>query len=98
LICGGRNSSKTKIIICSGRDSCCKQETIDWLDLYNIEYDELYMRAENDNRADYIIKEEFWKIIQDRHNILCLFDDRDSVVHHARKCGFDVYQVNYGDF
>jgi len=30
--------------------------------------------------------------------IEAMFDDRNQVVDHARKLGFNVFQVNYGDF
>lgn len=87
-----------KIIICSGRDSICRQETIDWLYVHDIQYDELLMRKEKDNRKDSIIKEEFWKYLTDKYYIVTMFDDRNQVVDHARNLGFSVFQVNYGDF
>jgi predicted kinase len=87
-----------KIIICSGRDGCCEQETKKWLDFYGIEYDDFYIRKPNDSRKDYIVKEEMWKEIVKKYYVVCMYDDRDQVVHHGRKLGFDVFQVNYGNF
>jgi predicted kinase len=87
-----------KVIVCSGRDAICRSKTVAWLAYYGLTFDELFMRAENDNRADYEIKQEFWEEISDKYNVLFMVDDRDQVVHHARRLGFTVLQVDYGDF
>jgi len=88
------------IIICSGRERTqeCEDLTKEWLDLYNIEYDWILMRKEKDMRADYVIKEEMWREICKNYYIEAMFDDRNQVVNHARKLGFNVFQVNEGDF
>jgi predicted kinase len=86
------------ILVCSGRDGSCYQHTVDWLIKHSIPFDGLYMRTAGDNRKDYIIKEEMWKVISNEYNILAMFDDRDQVVNHARKVGFTVFQVADGDF
>lgn len=87
-----------KVIVCSGRDFVCVVETTDWLANYGLTYDHLYMRKPDDNRPDYVIKQEFWEEISDKYNVLFMVDDRDQVVHHARRLGFTVLQVDYGDF
>jgi len=87
-----------KVVICSGRDGSCVVETTDWLANYGLTYDHLYMRKPDDNRPDYIIKQEFWEHISSKYNVLFMVDDRDQVVHHARRLGFTVLQVDYGDF
>lgn len=87
-----------KIVICTGRDGVCATETKSWLSGYEIEYDEFHIREVNDCRKDYLIKEEIWKDINSRYNIVCIYDDRDQVVHHARSLGIAVFQVDYGNF
>ena len=88
-----------KSIIMSGRDSVCRKETEDWLDLYDIPYDHLYMRAESDNRKDSIVKRElFDKHIRDKFNIKLVLDDRNQVVDMWRDLGLKVFQVASGDF
>jgi len=88
------------IIICSGREANqqCEDLTKQWLDFHGIEYDWILMRKEGDMRADYIVKEEMWKKICDSYFIEAMFDDRNQVVNHARSLGFNVFQVNEGDF
>jgi len=87
-----------KIVICTGRDGSCATETKSWLYCYGVEYDEFHIREENDCRKDYLIKEELWQDINSRYNIVCIYDDRDQVVHHARSLGIAVFQVDYGNF
>ena len=86
------------IVICSGRDESGRKGTEDWLELHGVPYDKLYMRKEKDNRKDWIVKAEMWREIQKDYNIIAMIDDRDQVVRFARNMGFDVFQVNYGDF
>lgn len=87
-----------KIYLCSGRDGSCRNETIQWLKENKVYYDDLFMREAGDKRPDWQVKEEMWKHICENHYIVAMFDDRNQVVDHARSLGFDVFQVNYGDF
>lgn len=89
-----------EIIIFSGRDSICREETETWLAENNINYHDLFMRAKNDNRKDSIIKRELYdREIKDKFNVLFVLDDRNQVVDMWRKdLGLTCLQVNYGDF
>lgn len=86
------------IIICSGRDEVCRELTEKWLKDNEIHYEKLYMRPANNTEPDFIIKERMWREICHDRYIQAIFDDRNQVVDHARRLGFNVYQVNYGDF
>jgi hypothetical protein len=88
-----------KVILLSGRDESCREETDKWLDRWGIFYDQLIMRTANDNRKDSIIKEElFNEHIKNKYNIHAVFDDRDQVVAVWRKLGLKCFQVEYGHF
>jgi len=87
-----------KIIICSGRDGVCKEETKSWLTKNSIAYHRLLMRKANDCRKDYIIKEELWREIVKEYYIEFMLDDRQQVVNHARRLGFKVFQVEQNMF
>lgn len=82
-----------KIILCSGRDEVCRPETEEWLDRNGIGYRELLMRPKGDMRKDSVVKEEMWRDLVTRYNILGMFDDRKQVIDHARKHGFTVFDV-----
>lgn len=86
------------IILCSGRPERSRKDTEQWLEDHGIRYDKLYMRKDGDNRPDFTVKEELWREILKHNNILCMFDDRQQVVDHARKLGFTVFQVAPGNF
>lgn len=94
-------SEKYKIIFFSGRDEVCRDQTIEWLsnNLKCGEF-ELYMRQQNDNRKDSIVKKEmFDKYIRDKYFIESVIDDRQQVVDMYRKeIGLTVMQVDYGNF
>lgn len=91
--------TNTKIVLLSGRDSVCREETERWLRHHNIPYNELYMRAEGDRRKDSIVKEELYRRhVEPQYNVNAVFDDRNQVVDLWRRLGLVCLQVNYGFF
>lgn len=92
-------SEEYEIILVSGRDASCREETIEWLDKHGIKFDGLFMRPENDFRKDSIIKREIYESkIKDKYNVLIVFDDRDQVVETWRELGLKCAQVEPGKF
>lgn len=94
--------SKTKgtsIIVLSGRDSRCRDDTIRWLRSHSVMFHDLFMRPEGDTRADYVVKKELYlENIKGLYNVLGVFDDRNQVVHLWRHLGLTCFQVGYGWF
>jgi hypothetical protein len=95
----------TYIIIVSGRDGTCKDETLKWLADNNIPFDEFYMRDhtlvdEKGNKLDdTVIKKDIYEQwIKPRFNVRFVLDDRDRVVKMWREQGLKVLQVAEGDF
>lgn len=92
-------STGTPIVLMSGRDGICRQDTIKWLVKHDIPYDELWMRAPGDTRKDAIIKRElFDQYVRGRYNVKYVLDDRNQVVEMWRSMGLKVLQVEEGDF
>lgn len=92
-----------EVIFFSGRDSVCRPQTIDWLCLHfgwQVSDFQLYMRAQNDNRKDSIIKKElFDSYVKEKYFVDFVIDDRDQVVDMWRQeLGLTCLQVDYGDF
>jgi predicted kinase len=88
------------VIIVSGRpsDKACNATT-DWLKMYGVEYDHLFMRAGGDFRDDTIIKQEILdKILKwiPKEQILFAVDDRPRVIRMWRENGICVYDVGEG--
>lgn len=85
------------IILISGRDEVCRHETEKWLDRNEIKYDELFMRKQNDNRKDSIVKEEIYVTdIYPNYDVKFWLDDRNAVVDTVRnKLNLPCFQVNY---
>jgi predicted kinase len=92
-------SKGRKIIIVTGRDAVCRDMTVDWLTTYNIYFDHIFMRPENDFRKDTVIKKEIYENhIVDNYNIIAVYDDRLSVVLDTwHKLGLFVFNVNQGN-
>lgn len=89
----------TKVIIMSGREDCCKEDTIRWLEKYDVPFDDVFMRKTGDKRPDYIIKDELIREnVQDNYHVIYGLDDRNSVVNHNREMGYRILAVAPGDF
>lgn len=84
------------MIIVSGRSDEYITQTIEWLTDNGVFYDELHMRKADDHRADYIIKGEIADKIQQTHEIICVFDDRKSVVNMWVDRGIWVFDCGQG--
>lgn len=93
-------STDSTVIIMSGRDGSCYDETLSWLADNGIKFNSLYMREAGDMRPDWIVKHElFQKHVAGRHRIRYVLDDRDQVVDLWRnKLGLPTWQVANGDF
>ena len=88
-----------KVIIVSGREDSCMDLTKEWLEFYNIPYDDIFMRKKDDFRKDSIIKKEiFENEINPKYNVLFVYDDRNQVVKTWRELGVKVFQVEEGNF
>lgn len=86
------------VIICTGRDGIAEYGTKKWLSNYGIKYDEFYIRKEKDMRPDWVVKEEMWRDIATKFQIIGMFDDRLQVVRRARSLGLKVFNVEYNNF
>lgn len=91
-------ATKYPIIFVSGRDGCCRSETIKWLNKHFPFASNLYMRCERDMRKDDIVKEEIVKDICQDFYPRFLVDDRKQVTYHLRCIGLPVFQVDFGLF
>lgn len=96
------HSAGNKIVFVTARSEGERDITTRWLKdksgLYGI-YEKLYMRTEEDNRDDTIIKEELLgELREDGYDPWLVLDDRDRVVVKWRELGLRCLQVAPGDF
>jgi hypothetical protein len=89
-----------RIILMSGRDEVCRQQTEMWLDAQAVPYEALYMRPHKDNRKDSIVKADLYRRhIEGRYDVAWVVDDRDQVVRMWREeLGLTCLQVAEGNF
>ena len=88
------------IIIFSGRDAVCRDQTTRWLYDNDITYHFLYMRPEGNNEKDAIIKRRLYdQYVNGVFEVRLVLDDRNQVVDMWRKdLGLTCFQVDYGNF
>ena len=86
--------------IFSGRSDQTQRDTVSWLYDKDIEFAKLVMRKEGDHQPDTKLKkswlDKYFPI--DKKNLLCTFDDRQSVVDMWRENGVTCFQVAPGNF
>lgn len=88
-----------KIVVVSGRDAACREETYEWLVRHNVPFDELLMRDQGSQLKDSIVKHDIYHgKIAPKYNVIGVFDDRNQVVEMWRSMGLRCYQVQLGDF
>lgn len=87
------------VIIFSGRDGICKNDTIQWLQDNEIDYQKLFMREAGNTEKDSIVKRRmFEENIRGKYFIEYVLDDRNQVVEMWRNMGLTCLQVADGDF
>lgn len=84
------------VVILTGRSDVAESITRRWLQLHGVQYSELVMRKQSDNRKDVQIKEEYMRSIG-LENILCAFDDLPHVAYHMRGLGVTCHLVTHYD-
>lgn len=87
------------VIYCSARMEKFRKITVDWLRVAGMPNSALYLRADDDFRADAVVKREFLEVIRSRG--FCpklVIDDRSSVVAMWRAEGLLCLQPAPGDF
>jgi tRNA uridine 5-carbamoylmethylation protein Kti12 len=93
------NSYPNKVIIVSGRDGVCSNDTVEWLIDNDIKFDNLFMRPAGNLEPDSIIKERIFDThIRNKYYIEYVLDDRNQVVEMWRSLGLTCLQVADGDF
>lgn len=80
-MCVGYLSEGYHILIVTGRDGCCYNDTVEWLDKHYVPYQKVYSRAEGDTRPDTVIKKEIYdNYIKDSYDVRACVDDRPCMV------------------
>lgn len=84
-----------EVILMSGRDSCCREQTEQWLAKMHIGYNQLLMRPEGNMEKDTIIKERLYREnVEGKFNVALVVDDRPSVIRMWHRLGLPVVSAN----
>lgn len=91
--------NEAAVIVVSGRDGDCREQTESWLGEHMIPFDELHMRDAGDKTNDALVKRRiFDEHIRHRFNVVAVIDDRNRVVRMWRDLGLKCLQAQEGDF
>jgi predicted kinase len=86
-------------IAMSGRKEATRERTEFSLERDDVWYDRLFMRADDDNRKDSIVKRDlFDDFVRDNFDVQFVLDARNQVVNMWRAMGLKCLQVAEGDF
>lgn len=87
-----------RVIFVTGRREQHRLQTAIWLRTHAVPSFALHMRGQYDERSDAELKNAMRLTIEVEHEIVAVFDDRDSVVAMWRQSGLTCLQVAPGDF
>jgi hypothetical protein len=96
-LCNLLYASGIQIILCSGRSEEHRGETVKWLAQQRVNYHDLLLRKDRDNRPDTVVKREMLTAI-DKSKILFVVEDRSRVVEMWRSEGLVCLQCAPGEF
>jgi predicted kinase len=88
------------IVILSGRQSSCCEDTVAWLEGYHIPFDFILMRSAGDRRSDAVIKPELLSDLLTtirKDEIEFVIDDRPRVLRAWLAAGLKVQPVYMGE-
>lgn len=92
-------SAGVPVMVLSGRDGSCEEQTRTWLAEHVANDLPLFMRSAGDSRRDSIVKHElFQSHVAGRFRVKVVLDDRDQVVALWRALGLPCWQVAAGAF
>jgi len=91
-----------RIVILSGRLKTTKDVTKKWLQKFNVPFDVIKMRPDN-NQFKFMPDDDLkqgWldTLFANKEDVFAVFDDRNKVVDMWRSNGLNVFQVAEGDF
>jgi len=93
------DSGTYRLEIVTGRNERFRTLTEHWFTWNEIPFHRITMRADNDHRADHIIKQEILqKFLAEGHVIDFTVDDRQQVVDMWRRHGITCLQCDVGNF
>jgi FMN phosphatase YigB (HAD superfamily) len=88
-----------EVIGLTGRNERYRNETLDWLDTYEICLSELLMRPDDNYQPDHELKPQMLAAAGVKpQQVWLVLEDRDKVVEAWRNLGFSCWQVRPGGY
>lgn len=87
-----------KLWVVSGREDTVRQKTVAWLEAHHVKIDNMLMRPAGCYDTDTVLKKRWMETVIPMERVLCVFEDRQSVVDMWREHGVPCFQVQPGNF
>jgi predicted kinase len=88
-----------RVIVFSGRDGSCYNETQKWLVANGVPFDELHLREAGSMEKDYLVKMRMYRNhIEGKYNVAAVFDDRAQVCRYWAALGLPLFQIGFNNF
>ena len=88
-------SQNFKIVMFTARPEFVRRSTEEWLNLYDIPFDKLYMRSAEDHKIPAVeLKKKMYEAFID-DKVFCAFDDRDEIIELWSSYGIPTFKVDY---
>lgn len=84
-----------KVIITTARSEPYREVTQKWLDEHNVPYDNIFMRAEKDQRPDHAVKSEMLQTLHQHYDVVRFVDDNLAAISAWEKGGHAVTKVPF---
>lgn len=82
------------IIVVTARKEQWRYHTMTWLMEWGVEYDELFMRGNNDDRKDFLVKEEILAQIKIKgYRPVLAIDDNPAIIEVWERHGIDTVTI-----
>jgi hypothetical protein len=83
------------IIVLTARPANCRNNCISWLERVGIPWVDMYLRHDDDDREDYVIKEEFLKEMIDKYGMPeFALEDQPEVTRMFARNGVFTFGIN----
>lgn len=86
-------SAGNRIILLSGRDEVCFDETVKWCQQHGVKFDQLYMRPAGSFEKDRYVKHTLFNELKDKYNFKGVFDDRPQVALLWYDLGIPLFKI-----
>jgi hypothetical protein len=86
-----------QILVVTGRKRIWGDLTVQWMQKWNVPYADLWLRPDDDNRKDFMVKDDILTELRETYSIHRAWDDNPQVIDLWKRRGIPVTTVEGWD-